>query len=389
MKTILTSIAAGSLLAALAIAQSPRPRYTVHDLGTLPGGTFSSAFDINDAGWVAGSSNLAPGSANQHAFLWYGPGHMTDLGTLGGLNSEADGPNLRGDAAVLAETDVPDPNGEDVCGLGTHLQCLAAVWRNGKLHPLRNLPGGNNSQTLGINNRGQLVGFAETDTPDSTCIKPQVRRFEAVIWGPDGEPRVLKPLEGDTVGFGFGINDEGQAVGASGLCSNTTFPENPTSPHAVLWEKDGTPVDLGNLGGTLSSASAINNRGDVDGAAQSSTDGNVHAFLWTRQTRKMQDLGLLEGDSLSVAPCCRTVNDSREVVGFSCPGPKGSCRAFYWGNGEMRDLNDLIPGGSSLYLTQALAINSRGQIAGIGTTSTGESHAFLATPIRGKEASAE
>src|ERR1022692_4898253 len=52
MKTILTSIAAGSLLAALAAAQTPR--YTITDLGTLPGGTYSYAYGMNSAGWVTG-----------------------------------------------------------------------------------------------------------------------------------------------------------------------------------------------------------------------------------------------------------------------------------------------------------------------------------------------
>jgi len=45
VKTILTSIAASSLLTTLAIAQ---PRYTVTDLGTLPGGTFSQATFVNN-----------------------------------------------------------------------------------------------------------------------------------------------------------------------------------------------------------------------------------------------------------------------------------------------------------------------------------------------------
>ncbi len=72
MKPILTSIGASSLLAALAIAQTPR--YTITDLGTLGGaGTNSTATDINFVGWVAGSSNLTAGGP-QHAFLWYGGG---------------------------------------------------------------------------------------------------------------------------------------------------------------------------------------------------------------------------------------------------------------------------------------------------------------------------
>src|ERR1035438_6673048 len=63
----------------------------------------------------------------------------------------------------------------------------------------------------------------------------------------------------------------------SGLCSNSTLPPNPSGAHAVLWEKDGSATDLGNLGGTLNVAASVNNLGEVVGAAQSSIDGNIHA----------------------------------------------------------------------------------------------------------------
>ena len=79
--------------------------YTVTDLGTLPGGTFSYAFDMNNAGWVAGTSNLAPGGVNQHAVLWYG-GQVTDLGTLGGPNSGPGGPNASLEAVISSDTSV-------------------------------------------------------------------------------------------------------------------------------------------------------------------------------------------------------------------------------------------------------------------------------------------
>jgi probable HAF family extracellular repeat protein len=136
MKTIMTSIAAGSLLSALAMAQ-PAPLYTVKDLGAL-GGDTSFAFQLNNAGWVAGSANLTKGGP-QHAFLWYGGGPLKDLGTLGGPNSGADGPNLFGEAAIGSETSTLDPNGEDFCAFGTHHQCLGAIWRNGRLSPLPSL----------------------------------------------------------------------------------------------------------------------------------------------------------------------------------------------------------------------------------------------------------
>ena len=137
MKTILTLIAASSLLAALAVAQTPR--YTVTDLGTLGGaGTNSTAFEMNNAGWVAGSSNLTSGGP-QHAFLWYGGGPLRDLGTLDGpvcpaCNSGADGPNASGEAAIGSETSQTDPNGEDFSeGWSSSQRLLIAIHEAGHI----------------------------------------------------------------------------------------------------------------------------------------------------------------------------------------------------------------------------------------------------------------
>ena len=159
---------------------------------------------------------------------------------------------------------------------------------------LPNLPGGNNANAFWMNSLGQVSGVAENDIPDSSCsvVTPfQGRHFQPVIWGPNGEiQRVLSPLvsKGDTVAYAFTINDNGQVVGGSGLCSTAGLPpaaiNNTTASHAVLWEKDGSIHDLGSLGGAANVAGDINNRGDVVGTAQSPKDGTTHAFKWTRQT---------------------------------------------------------------------------------------------------------
>lgn len=397
-KFLFTTSGLGSLtLLALSVAvtagaQAPSaPRYTVADLGTL-GGKYSYAYAINNWGVVAGgAATLAQtNGTSQTAFLWF-EGHRIGLGTLGGddcpdCSSEAASANVYGDVAVLSETAITDPHNEDFCGFGTHRQCLAGTWKRGALRALPTLPGGNNSQAAWVNNRGQIIGYSENGISDPTCAKAtpfQSTEFEAVIWNANGEIRQLQPLEGDAVSFGFGINDEGQAIGSSGPCANTALPPfvaGPQAPHAVLWEPDGTAHDLGSLvnGAAINIPGGINDRGEVAGGAQSS-NGAPHAFLWTREAG-MQDLGALSGDFLSAAPCCHTINNKRQVVGFSIPGPLGSGRAFLWENGGMTDLNTLIPSDSLWYLLEATSINDSGQIVGWGTIN-GYVHAFLATPV--------
>lgn len=392
----LCRIAASGLIAALALRaqvgvetahkHQPAVRYRVTDLGTL-GGTYSYAFGMNNAGAVAGGA-ATPGQVGglaQTAFLWF-HGRMWNLGTLGGKNSAASGVNAGGEAAIGSEIGQQDPDGEDVCAFGTHAQCRAALWNGRQLIPLPGLPGGRNSFAINVNDRGQAIGFSENGVRDSTCASAtanQVMRFEAVLWQPSGKPQELRPLPGDTVGFAFGINNRGQVTGASGSCSDTALPPAPNGRHAVLWERDGTPIDLGDLGGgAFNIAGSINNRGEVAGTSMSAKDGVVHAFLWTEQTG-MQDYGAFPGAFLTVPPCCNTLNDRGEMAGFALD-PSGNSLALVWVNKAPVDLNTLIPNNSGWYLQVAESINDDGQIAGYGLTD-GHVHAFLATPVRGYE----
>ena len=85
-------------------------RYSVINLGTL-GGTVGAAYGITNKGWVTGDANL-PGDKNEHRFLWRN-GVMTDLRTLGGLNSSAAFPvkDVRGLILGTAQTSA-QPLGE-------------------------------------------------------------------------------------------------------------------------------------------------------------------------------------------------------------------------------------------------------------------------------------
>jgi probable HAF family extracellular repeat protein len=379
MRTILisitVSITAGSLLATLATAQTPR--YTVTDLGTL-GGTVGSANGINYEGRVAGAATLPNGTS--HAFL-SGPGVMYDLGTLGGPNSNEGGLNASNQMAVFADTSKKDPFGNDFCGFGTNLICLAAIW-NGTMTALPTL-GGNNSIAYAINNQGQVAGAAETSTKDPSCIAPQVLDFEAVLWGPGGQVQELPPLPGDTVGAALWLNNYGQVVGSSGTCANGGVYPAFDGPHAVLWQ-NGIPTNLGNLGGAMVNlGQSINELGEVVGCADLASElpgfplVQIHSFLWT-QAAGMQDLGTVGTDFTSFP---FGINNNGQVVGASCDD-MGNCRAFLGQNKAMMDLNALVPANSPLYLMFAFVINDAGEIAGQAMEkSTGEMHAFVLTPI--------
>jgi probable HAF family extracellular repeat protein len=357
---------------------SAATRYTVTDLGTLSGGTFSQPFFINRYGLVSGSSSLADGT--QHAVLWL-DGLKADIGApgLGGPNSIAFGDNERFQAAGEAETSTPDPNGEDFCGFGTHLTCLPFVWQDGKMVRLPTL-GGNNGEATAVNNLGEVAGFAENSTPDPGCPAPQVLQFKAVVWE-NGVVHKLPTLGSDPDGVAYMINDSGQAVGASGNCAtfNPIDLYNLVPVHALLWEK-GKATDLGNLGGTSGQAGGniafdINSQGQVVGNSDLPGDTTFHAFLWTRRTG-MQDLGTLSGD---VASLGISINDAGSLIGASVDA-SGNPRAFLWERGVMTDLNTLIVGDSPLYLLTGCSINSGGEITGLALTSTGEIHTYLAIP---------
>jgi len=385
----LTSITAMTLFAALAMPVGVRlaaqqrqehrgklQHYTITDLGTL-GGTFSEAVGINNNGSAAGFST-PQGDLVVHAALWR-QGVIIDLGTLGGPNSVAPEaepqPNERGEVAGASDTSVPDPNGEDFCGFGTHLICLPFVWKKGVLTALPTL-GGNNGIAGEINNRGQAVGSAET--PNSDPCSANVLQLEAAIWE-KGTVQELPPLPGDPDGVATGINDHGQVVGATGCAFPIT--------HAVLWPNaaDGPAIDLGNLGGTgFNVAFGINNRGQVVGQAGVPDGINFHAFLWTKDDG-MKDLGTLPGDIQNWA---ETINNNGQAVGTSFDA-NGNMHPFIWQDGVMTNLNTLIPRGSQSLLLEALGNNDRGQIVGYLLTANGEVHAYLATPCEEDQLEAE
>ena len=355
-------------------------RYHVEDLGTLEEGFFGCTMGVNNHGLTQTQYGLLEaGKLVKGRVAINFDGFTFPIPTLGGQNNW-DNPfggevNDRGEVVGYSETDVLDPNGEDVCGFGTHLTCRAFLWRKGQMSALPTL-GGNNAQASAMNNRGQITGFAENGTVDSSCpANATNNRIQLPVIWEDGKARALPTLIGDTDGEANAINDLGQAVGNTGTCGGATN-------HAVSWE-NGAASQLFDYG-TFALAFGINNQGQIVGMVGSPDTPTFYAALW--QNGAITNLHTLPGDFAAIAS---GINNRGQVVGSTLDSSFNWSHAFIWQDGVMTDLGTMFPSTANLLPTMANQINERGQIVGMATVLSGphegETHAFLATPVEERE----
>jgi probable HAF family extracellular repeat protein len=355
--------------------------YKITDLGTNKStDNFSMAMGLNNQGWAENMDGFVnPPENNLFTTVSRGRavinvnGVNIDLGTLGKPDANSwinwGGINDSGEAVGMSETADLDPNGEDICGFGTHLVCVPFLWRAGHMSALPTV-GGNNGQASAINNRGEVVGYAETANTDPTC--PPSPTISPVLWE-KGQAHPLPLVGSDSDGSANGINDQGQAVGYSGNCFFAT--------HAVMW-KNGTAFVLKDLGGTLSNvAYVINSLGQIAGKVRSADGSHYVAALWQPDGTLTTHEPLL-GDLDAFAT---GINNLGQVVGNDFDSNFNWTHGFIWQNGVMTDLNTLISGDSNLLIISASNINDRGQISGMATVlngpHAGDIHAYLATPV--------
>ncbi|MFY1693689.1 hypothetical protein [Plantactinospora sp. WMMB782] len=261
-----------------------------------------------------------------------------DLGPLGRLPdgrsfSEAATVNAAGVVAGLSTTSRP--------GYSLH----ATVWTGGVPQDLGTLTGTaySSSQAHDLTDAGVVVGATHVDATDP---------MHAFVYR-DG---VMSDLG---TGFGAGSGSVATGVNDAGVVVGWRYQKQGAPHRGVVW-RDGEMIEIGSLGGsagpwgTLSVANAINNHGQVVGAA-ATPDGPLHGFVW--QDGVLRDLGTLGGATESTT--ANDINDQGQVVGQSQDG-QGRTRAFLWRDGDLRDLGGLAGQQSSA----ANGVNEAGQVVG-------------------------
>jgi len=368
-------------------------RLTNYQVLTLPntlGGSASGANAINNLGWAMG---FAASPANTlEAAAWI-EGRMVKLGVLpGGKNSSVPWESVKNNHGLIvgiSDTSTVQPRGETFsCVAAGFLPasgntCLGFLWQPpGFISELPTL-GGDNGFATGVNNKDQVIGWAETSYQDPTCNPPQVLQFLPYVYDvKTTKITALQVYPGDSDGTADAINDQGQIAGISGICSNAVG--GASAIHAVFWQdQNSTPIDMGNLGGEAwNTPNSMNSKGEVVGFGNPSGDQNAPfnpiAFYWSQQTG-MVNLGTLDPFPNSIA---YAINNHGVIVGQGLNLSTGASHAFVYQDGFMTDLNSLMIGHKSLTLLYANDVNDEGVIAGGAIDAkTGVVSAFVAVPF--------
>jgi probable HAF family extracellular repeat protein len=293
------------------VAHKKHDHYKLIDMGTFGGPASNAIPFLNNKGEMVGGSATsvpAPPTMNPfgsggdeglvpfifHTFVWK-DGKVIDLRALPpadqNFSNPQGPPNEKGETVGESENGIIDP----ILGF---TQIRAVVWKDREILDLGTM-GGNESAAIALNNRGQVVGFALNTTPDPFSMFDLLifgstagTETRAFLWDETRGMQDLGTLGGPDAQAAF-INDRGQVAGFSYTNSTPNATTGIPTLDPFLWE-DGKMVDLGSLGGTVGSPSALNNRGQVVGQSNLAGDLLSHPFL-SKNSAPIQDLGTLWG----------------------------------------------------------------------------------------------
>jgi probable HAF family extracellular repeat protein len=232
--------------------------FDLSNVDTRLQGIFSTAVDINGAGYVVGyrQTHVDHMAARHRVFIWRDP-HLVDLGTFGGEDGVVSAINEAGELVGYFGTE-PHADYADHHGF---LQDEKGLTDLGSL-------GGRMTTPTDLNHSKQVVGYAQTSSGEHHAFLYLAGRLTD-----------LGTLPGGTQSYAYAINNVGQAVGTSDSSSG--------AQRAVLFHgdqvrdlNDSIPVGTNWI---LTEARDINDAGQIVGTGV--VDGQVHAFLLTPNGR--------------------------------------------------------------------------------------------------------
>jgi probable HAF family extracellular repeat protein len=333
--------------------------YRIDAVPSLVSGGTSTATAINDNGIVAGSAQTS--SSVLHAIRWAPGSKPVDLGALSAGNASA-ATGINASLAVVG--------GGNVTSVASHAFLYVDP---GPMKDIGHLDFGGlspNTQNVtagGINDSGVIAGTSPLQLGAPT--------FSAFTRG-----FVWKAGKLTDLGSLGGSNSMASAINANGLVTGST--STPTaSEHAYSY--NGVMTDIGVCpGASTSQGRAINAAGHIAGwcffpqvnGYPNGHPADRHAFLWTPASG-MRDLGSLGNRRADVFG----IGSDDTVVGFMVNSAGARVAFIARAGGALTDLNTLIAAGSGWVLTEAHAINAKGQIAGTGTLN-GVVTGFVLTP---------
>jgi len=290
--------------------------YTVREAPGLPDG--ASLLDINNYGQAAGLFTDADGRS--HAMRWSSDGTMVDLG-------QGYGVDINNAGQVLVQSSIgsfisnPD---------GTVLDLRSVI--SGQFYPQR------------INDYGWVAGYMLVSTG----------RYRGLVWSAEAGTVLLDLLVGDATGFAMDVNNLGQVVGYS-------LNSGQSCARPFLWSNGFGLIEIAPApGATYSTPSRMNDAGQIIGSASGAL--GYRSVLWNPDGTVV-DLGLGEVSDL---------NNSGQVVMREYP-------AAYLLNPDGSRTDLPVPDGAMGI--QAYGINDYGVVVGKTVTGSGVVRATIWEPM--------